>query len=86
MKVTLKQAHEHNGTKYAAGQVIPDLPLMDALWLKAADVVKEGIDVFKAEVRKIEGKDQQAAYAAALDKAVVADAARTPAATPPTKS
>lgn len=79
MKVTLKKDHTHAGVKYTAGSTV-DVPLLDALWLKAADVVDEEIDAFKAEVRKLEGKDQQEAHAPALAKAVAADAARSKAA------
>ena len=78
MKVTLKFAHTHAGVKYKAGDKV-DLPLMDALWLKAEDLVEEGIADVKAEVNKLTGKDKQA-HQAALDKAVTADAARQPAA------
>lgn len=79
MKVTLKKDHTHAGVKYKAGETV-DVPLIDALWLKAADLVDEGIDAFKAEVKKLEGKEAQAAHAPALNKAIAADVARNQAA------
>lgn len=74
MKVTLKKDHTHAGVKYNAGSTV-DVPLKDALWLKAADLIDEGLDVIRAEVKKLDSKGQDA-HADALDKAAAAEAAR----------
>lgn len=74
MKVTLKKAHTHDGKSYAAGETI-DVPVHDALWLKTADLIDEGIDAIKAELKKLASKDNPAPHAEALAAAIDADKA-----------
>jgi len=86
MKVTLKFPHTHAGVSYAAGETI-DVPVHDALWLKAEDLIEEGLDAIKAELKKLVSKDNPAPHAELLAKAEAAvsdaNAAASPATTAP---
>lgn len=75
MKVTLKFDHTHAGVAYKAGQTI-DVPVHDALWLKTQDLIEEGLDAVKAELKKLVSRDTPAPHAEALANAEAADAQR----------
>lgn len=74
MKVTLKYPHKHAGVQYSAGASI-DVPVHDALWLKGEDLIEEGLDALKAELKKLASRDNPNPYAELLAKATAADAA-----------
>ncbi len=88
MKITLKKPHTHNGKTYPAGTDI-EVSLLDAIWLKGEDVIEQGFDALKAEVKKLTDKADVSAHDAALKDAQAKQAANTaatavaePAATP----
>lgn len=78
MKVKLKYPHTHAGKDYPAGAEI-DVDVLEAIWLKAEDLVHAEWDALKAEVKKLATKDNPTPYAdelaAAQAKASAADAA-----------
>lgn len=80
MKVTLKKDHTHNDVKYKAGSTV-DVPVHDALWLKAADLIDEGLDAIKAEAKKLVTKENPTPHAEAIARAEKAEADRKAAAT-----
>lgn len=73
MKVTLKRAHTHAGTTYPAGKQI-DVSVVDALWLKAADLIDEAVADIKVELKKLATKEDPQPHAEALAKAEAAEA------------
>lgn len=75
MKVTLKKNHTHAGVAYKAGQTV-DVPVHDALWLKAEDLIEEGLDAVKAEVKKLVSKENPTPHSELLARAEAADAQR----------